>query len=403
MIRSQIQRVRGNPYPDTNPVTVDQKEEHKMDFRVSGLTHSVVKEAEHLRVQELVKRIETHPHRATLHADLKQNNVYNPFRKDLKEMIRELGNVELFELCETTPKVQCSHFFVGINCTCGQCLIYSESRRNFNRLRLNAISIPDYVTKKGATHGARHGKTEVQREYHLAWNTWKRRCKKIYSQGKFFYKFTRSISQRSSLSWHTTRNLMVRTKVQRVGWTCERRPYIQTHSRGKREDTKDSGILLWTNQAKMGLWSFDLITEPLSCWKIAHTTNQENQLKSPSIKVNKDAYDKDKKFSLKITCPALELTNIQDGNVGLHLQVPRGGTHPNGVGSVLKNNFRLNLFSWLQLVSFTADSDSLSPTGSVNRTPSHRVFAHISSLFTCTAWLKVLQRVSHKNMFIHMS
>ena len=43
----------------------------------------------------------------------------------------------------------------------------------------------------------------------------------------------------------------------------------------------------------------------------------------------------------------------------------------------------------------------------VNRTPPHRVvsrtFAHISSLFTCTAWLKVLQRVSHKNMFIHMS
>ena len=38
------------------PVTVDQKEEHKIDFRVPGLSHSVVKEAEHLRVQELVKK-----------------------------------------------------------------------------------------------------------------------------------------------------------------------------------------------------------------------------------------------------------------------------------------------------------------------------------------------------------
>ena len=37
------------------PVLVDQKEEHKIDFRVPGLSHSVVKEAEHLRVQELVK------------------------------------------------------------------------------------------------------------------------------------------------------------------------------------------------------------------------------------------------------------------------------------------------------------------------------------------------------------
>ena len=49
-------------------------------------------------------------------------------------------------------------------------------------------------------------------------------------------------------------------------------------------------------QTKMDLWSFDLIFEPLSWWKIAHTTNQENQLKSPSIQVNKDAHDKDKKF-----------------------------------------------------------------------------------------------------------
>ena len=91
------------------PVLVDQKEEHKIDFRVPGLSHSVVKEAEHLRGQEHVKRIENHPHRAALHADLKHNNVYNPFRKDSKEMILELGNVQLFELCETTAKVQYSH------------------------------------------------------------------------------------------------------------------------------------------------------------------------------------------------------------------------------------------------------------------------------------------------------
>ena len=66
------------------PVTVDQKEEHKIDFRVPGLSHSVVKEAEHLRVQELVKRIENHPHREAFQADLQQNNVYNPFSKKIE-------------------------------------------------------------------------------------------------------------------------------------------------------------------------------------------------------------------------------------------------------------------------------------------------------------------------------
>ena len=100
-------------------------------------------------------------------------------------MIRELCNVELFELCETTPKEECSHCLLDWNqgivyCTCGQCLLTA------NPLRLDAISIPDNVIKKGATHGARHGKTEVQREYHMAWNTWKRCCKKVDSQGEHF-------------------------------------------------------------------------------------------------------------------------------------------------------------------------------------------------------------------------
>ena len=36
-------------------------EEHDNDFRVPGVSHAVVKEAEHLRVQALVKKIESHP------------------------------------------------------------------------------------------------------------------------------------------------------------------------------------------------------------------------------------------------------------------------------------------------------------------------------------------------------
>ena len=129
-----------------------------------------MKEAEHLRVQELVKKIENHPHREALQADLQQNNVYNPFSKDSKAMIRELGNVELFELCETTAKLHQKfnvlNVFLHWNqvivyCTCGQCLIHSESRRKLNKLRLDALSIPHHVIKKSATHCARHCKTKL--------------------------------------------------------------------------------------------------------------------------------------------------------------------------------------------------------------------------------------------------
>ena len=173
------------------PILVDQKKEHEIDFRVPGLSHAVLKEAAHLQGHELVNRIENHPRREALHADLQQNNVYNPFSKKSKAMIWELGNVELSELCETILKVRCSHCLLYwhqgiVYCTCGQCLIESKSRRKFHKLRLDALSIPNYVIKKRPTHGARHGKTEVQREYHLVWNAWKRCCKKVDSQGEHF-------------------------------------------------------------------------------------------------------------------------------------------------------------------------------------------------------------------------
>ena len=82
--------------------------EEDIDFSVSGLPHAVVKQADNFRVRELVKKIESHPHREALQADLQQNNVYNPFCDDSTAMIREMVYVELFELCETIPEVQCS-------------------------------------------------------------------------------------------------------------------------------------------------------------------------------------------------------------------------------------------------------------------------------------------------------
>ena len=53
--------------------------EVNIDFRIPGLPHSVVKQAENSRVRELVKKIENHPHRHALQRDLQQNKSYNPF------------------------------------------------------------------------------------------------------------------------------------------------------------------------------------------------------------------------------------------------------------------------------------------------------------------------------------
>ena len=73
------------------------------------------------------------------------------------------------------------------------CVLHLRTMLDLQRIQkkfltgcLDAISIPDYVINKDATQGAGHGKTEVQREHNLAWNAWKRCCKKVDSQGEHF-------------------------------------------------------------------------------------------------------------------------------------------------------------------------------------------------------------------------
>ena len=85
---------------------------HKIDFRIQRLPHSSVEEAEQERIRKLGNRIENHLHRDELQADLMQVNVYNPFSENSWKMIHDIGDVEYFELCETTSKVQCFIFYL---------------------------------------------------------------------------------------------------------------------------------------------------------------------------------------------------------------------------------------------------------------------------------------------------
>ena len=135
----------GRPVGSEQPINLfTQREEIDIDFRVSGLPHAVVKQAENFRVRELVKKIESHPHRRALQADLQQNNAYNPFNEQSKKMISDVGNVELFELCETIPIVQCSECLLYWNqgmvyCTCEHLLRESEFSRHLHQWRFVVV------------------------------------------------------------------------------------------------------------------------------------------------------------------------------------------------------------------------------------------------------------------------
>ena len=102
-------------------------------------------------------------------------------------MIKDMGNVELFELFETEPKTQCKECILYWNlgiiyCTCGHLLKKSEANRGAIQCTLDLLSIPNYDIKKGRHHGHRYGKTTEQREYHVAHNLRKRYIKR-HSQG----------------------------------------------------------------------------------------------------------------------------------------------------------------------------------------------------------------------------
>ena len=78
--------------------TLRERKEADMDFKIPGLPHSVVKHAQSTSVRQLIQKIENHPNRHALQQDLRQN------QSESKQMIRDVGNIELYELLETEPK-----------------------------------------------------------------------------------------------------------------------------------------------------------------------------------------------------------------------------------------------------------------------------------------------------------
>ena len=156
-------------------------------------------------------------------------------------MINTLGNVECFELCDISPKIQClcclKHWTEEIvYCTSGTCLVPTKFTRKKKRKRFDALTIPNFVIKKGGSHGARHGKSE-QREYHQA--------KQCLSKARKKNRFNFSML---STMW----NLHIFTDEKRLGWgplqtfwqSCTRRPFIHRYLGRKTKVRKGLEIVL---------------------------------------------------------------------------------------------------------------------------------------------------------------
>ena len=157
--------------------------EEDIDFNSPGLPHATVKQLHRASVRELIQKIENHPHRHALERDLQQSQSFNPFSPESKEMIHDVGNIELCELLDTEPKTQCkvclSYWDTSIlYCTCGHFLRKgTEENKKFVQYTMDLFSIHNYYIKKGRPDGHRYGKKPGDYEYFVA-NSLKKKCKK---------------------------------------------------------------------------------------------------------------------------------------------------------------------------------------------------------------------------------
>ena len=118
------------------------------------------------------------------------------------------------------------------------------------------------------------------------------------------YRYSRSISQRSSLSWTTTRNRMDRTRVQRVGWTCKKDHTYKLIPEEKRRYKGQRYLTLNKEHGPMKLRS-DFGAAVLMKNRLHHESGEQ----SVSTQINKDD--------------------------GIHIQAHRGGTSLTGIGNEL--------------------------------------------------------------------
>ena len=147
-----------------------------MDYRIPGVPLSAVEQQDTHRkdkVKKLIEKFENHPNKESFLQDFKHTKEINKFSKESQDLIADMNNTEIFELCETSSKQQCPDcnflWEAGIvYCTCGRCSRISRSEKEVDKSNDDVVSIPGCVFKKNNKRGARHGPSERQRMFFKA-------------------------------------------------------------------------------------------------------------------------------------------------------------------------------------------------------------------------------------------
>ena len=124
-----------------------------VDYRILGIPFSTVEQQDTNRedkVKKLIEQFESQPHKESFLQDVSQTQKINKFSEKSKDLIADMSNTKIFELCETSSKKQCTdcnlYWEIGIvYCTCGRCLKSSQRIKGFDKSNYDVSSIPGYV------------------------------------------------------------------------------------------------------------------------------------------------------------------------------------------------------------------------------------------------------------------
>ena len=81
-----------------------------VDYRILGIPLSTVEQRDATRennVKKLIEKFEKHQHKESYLKDLSQTQKINKFSKGSQELIADVNNTKIFELCENSSNQQC--------------------------------------------------------------------------------------------------------------------------------------------------------------------------------------------------------------------------------------------------------------------------------------------------------
>ena len=158
-----------------------------------------------------------------------------------KKAIKESGNIEISEIVNTEPKLQCkfclNHCNPGIiYCVCGRLMAEdSGEHRKYMSSTLDSFSIANFYIRKDRPRGHRYGKAPGCKEYHTAHQLAKKCRKKGYDS--IYDRYIRDKLFRSAMIEHSRTEQV----ILEMGTSLQMRTTATKSARTKLSSTAEIG------------------------------------------------------------------------------------------------------------------------------------------------------------------